>query len=1845
MSNVRVGIVYDGEEFSRVFSSRQAFIDELVVHLASGGSLLEPFGVSDVSIGSDNKLLISGTDGADYTFAWVQQEFSSGDYTRLNTMFEITPTNDYAPPSAGSISLNNVNPAFRNNSSRLDELKTEIKKHENEKAMRDAINESCHVEYRLNKYHTTFEAIRDYYLGLSCVFFGLELRLVNNPLINVFRGFIGLDDDYAKNKTQPVANTLRKRNRFVYTLRRGLKRTVDNLAVGIDYACTLDDIQIFASTLQMDIYIVKAHEYLNVKRELSLKGFALKHLKDMPRFRTSLMTGKFSYIDKICGATTSRIHMGEDSAIVMRKSDQFKEYGHIEVCHSASVTKSIVAGEQLSVSSNLNTNTAIDGFVDDIVANAKYETHPLFNVSDRTPLNPQYNHLQPGVPVTSADVRTMEDLDGVIKQINTIGDHINDKSSELSSSDSTIRRAALVEIQQLCPSIVIIEPGMFRDRDVQMEMDEPSTLNMLNIMSYVYNETILSEKSGAHKVSLTRFLPDISNQQLRKISTRNKIRLEKGENKHEFNVVRNVKSFSLCVDAHNDNGEILNCPIPLIRFINRNKTVYDVGVNMFMNGRKDIPFIDRMLNGLEINAIEEWYESHDQDSMSEDAIKALEHRFREKLKKPTKLPTSIYKGINENNSLVREIVNGDLVSKVMRETFVGKTNGGTILRPVMSIETPAIEKLRAYKNNMSEPSVSRGHNTTNFDKSKKSVLLVDANKFYASIAMGGYFKIPRTDWYFDRLVFGGDINCSMERISDPILSYSIDNGKVFVEGSKIKWDQLSKLDPGYLTNMSSYHAWRSCSKFVESYMVIHLCFKICEAKRMFKPDKDKLELIRHIQFDLLGIKDGMFVFSKKDREFMHKVFAETNVLRIRMNQLDTVASGLSSKLQSFMQLPSDPIPLFANGKPAPAVNKKNYQMKGSVYNFAKLVQLTSRTFHTILKYANNDVSVLKMMVNKWIGGLKQGADGGIRVRTAMDRLVDERSEKDGDIQIFNQGEEISNNTSMSVVHMPYLARQYLVTQNRVSIVPKRNGLSTLRNYIINVGALSMNELAQRTGSYRNYVDSVMIDIELKEHAQDFFNSYVRGSAGKTTVEHFAPGHMPSYSIEVVDLDKPVKEEAFMNGEPLETKYEIFKCKSVSGINKVIVEEDKEDYDRGYEHYVHGEEHEYVEQRGQLCGYTRTLLNESKTTWETTTASSVLFDIAVEMEIVPPGITNGVDLHRKFWTLVNANDDIKDLYEQFNHSFAEMVAKQSCVIYGEPGSGKTFTFGGIVDIFKRKRKKVSAASQMHSVARVCREQVPDSHTMHYTFGTMLDVAGCSRNPRFTIGHAKAVMNRMNWDVLIVDEAETVQQNFEELIKSVHEMGKTVYIAGDPSQSAPMMGVPGFDMFGSVSHLVCGGRKVLCDLQFRNSNELYQDTLRLAGTGKICKYIDPAMSTYKDGSSAYHTLNFQMDEVANDMINGVPLERTFAFSNYKIGVCIVTDVLRKVLMRNPSFLKVPGKEILCDIIATNGVEVDPSFHEDKYFDKNVHAMVTRVRNEFYFSHKNFSWNGPSGRKMFHGTPLIMRTGLQYTSSDMFRTLYDNKTVHKATVYTFTGKYKYIDYAIPDPGAILFKQSSEQERKRRRIEEEEEEQFDPSKYTKVKFYVFDHGIILSADEIAMNFMYSFAIQREFVIGCTLKKLTMVQPYTLTLNRFPQYQSIKHRLSSYENLYGEHSVLTDDARMMQVMVTRATDPGNTHVLDLPIFDKTFWGPTMLAKELFVNIECTDQLYSATRKSIEFAGSIARHHLLSKQLPGTMCTRKLNASQKKRVKKFNYPKFPIKFLKPESIHTYMFCVDNNIHI
>ena len=1061
------------------------------------------------------------------------------------------------------------------------------------------------------------------------------------------------------------------------------------------------------------------------------------------------------------------------------------------------------------------------------------------------------------------------------------------------------------------------------------------------------------------------------------------------------------------------------------------------------------------------------------------------------------------------------------------------------------------EIFQAFSTSTFEPVVPIGYDGSKYDNRTMPILHeVDLSKAYSHILQGGYKKIWNKDIYNKFAQVGGIRNHVLTKIDparDPIRSYFADYGGSFIDTRKMSWTDLKKIDEGFFNYTSSW--WNQFNRnlnFVDNYMIINMCETVCGRNNAILY-KDKLKYYSDIQ-KALGIEFCMFDFNPNQRTAFHAVRCDQQKMERDFGEI--VSKSLSMRFivnheNPFLLLDRQQSGLWCIGTPArdrQLTDAERTATNAFNHMAARFAEANYILYKNAPEFTDELRKELKNQNNVFVGKLKYSTSGGVKsmkfadIKKGAIQTYDDRETKKIKLDDDARLDEVTANSICygpnsilwkADIHGPeeYVNNNSLVVAASVTVDVMRNSLSSYRRYILNTCRSVMDDLNSRVTCFRVATDSLLV----QPHETAIIKSRINRLLGGYQDDGIPLlGHMVPFRVTEVDMDiDPEGRQSLIDGlavmEYLPSKYhKVRNTNTWSGHDSPGVQFLDETQQRQF----------------NSCYTNHIKYKDSNILYEYYEKEKRPLDDVIGGASFA---TNGIELHEAIYKRREEVQDVKDFYEGFvEYSVDYLYKLNGCLLVGDPGAGKTFRSKLLCKKAYEDDKRPVVTAAMHSIVKLYGEcklsanKKVDAMTIHRFCKCLANADAYAKNPRellSTGGYDKKPFARQ-YDFMICDEIETFPHAFEEYLKCMKELfGMTIYLVGDPLQSAPMMS-RGFDIEGSVSSFITNNTTYEFDLQFRNIDKEYNKTLKATAAGEISLYLDKTMSTYYTSDDAEYILNRQIEETAEDIIAGRNT-RIFACSSYNVQMCIVQSVLYYIYKEKPELIRRSGVVLLHTGTKVFEDAKEPYFNHLN-FKQMLHREFGRKGEKKKFSRQTYQQdrNGPPGQSSMLGTPLIMRKGIQFRVMDRFKGALKEKGFDryytKMDTLTFCArKFKNLQ----DSDANIFR---------------------------MPVYLFKNTsgklVTLTSFEVSSHLLYAFAIQREFVLGATLERLTIVQPYYRDYVVPEAYIPIKNALRRNQSLYKEHSIQTKIARLMRVCVTRVTDTDGTFVLDINVEHKKFW-------------------------------------------------------------------------------------------
>lgn len=1140
--------------------------------------------------------------------------------------------------------------------------------------------------------------------------------------------------------------------------------------------------------------------------------------------------------------------------------------------------------------------------------------------------------------------------------------------------------------------------------------------------------------------------------------------------------------------------------------------------------------------------------------------------------------------IHELGGVRSQLVKSDLMYLLWRHQPVRSSHGKStsadnLLRCFVSTYPASFENVIGMYPKTLEPTIMNCRADPVIDlQTPMSFNEIDCTRMYTTILQGGYVCAWSYDYYRQPLIIGPSLNPSYQQLSRATMlrSYFIDSGMCWVEGAKIDWDYLVTICPVIFSRMSSWFVQRSRCCFVDNYVIIDLCMKVVKSKGIRFEDTAQMNIMfMDIQRRGLCIKFGMFDLAEGDRKVLHRLNGYEDVpgKSFLGSRIAMFGNMVSERLSQCMVVGGAPGSHFkvrtlqGGGREAVPIAVHANDMGGEQCLVPGRNRYNRMCAHfatvNLLVYDNMDdkevaMKELKALNNRMVGGMKFRVKNGLSVRPLVDIIpIGEEEESTGPKRLREQEEGIVDHTVFGAhaVFSPNNAywQTYLpgcdkivVFNTKTAINNARRGCASLRRFVLNTGRTAMDKIACiGRPVYRVATDSVLVDDARVGMVRDAIGVM---SGGNGTDQHDGPiiGEMHSSTIKHVTIGF---------GLPYSKKYDS------------IV------------HYPNRPPKEILEMQPSID--LQMALDALKPTVVQHKDSEVLLEFYEQRHRPFDGLSrtieeckDGIILHGMLWPYYQTNDRVKQFYNDFTEfSSKKLLEMDGCVMYGDPGSGKTRRSQRLCQLYFKQqrgddigspiwaRKKPVVVSSMHSILELygdCKlgerdeeeagegPHMLDRLTMHAFSHCGMKSSAALNEPdkKLSLRNGSEPSRARTYGLVVCDEIETVGINFEEILKRCYErFNMKMYLVGDPLQSAPPFD-KGFDMEGSTAQLISSGNRYHFNLQFRNTSVQYQAKLESTSRGHLGDYLHEHMCQYRAGQASLDAFDVQLTEIATDMLAGRPT-RTISCPSYKVGACVMTEVVRRVLSMDISL------RTDYDVLTYTGEIAHPKAKND---GSSVRLETTSVNGERTRMEKRNAYrvmiskrNNPTRVNILAGIPLVMKPGFAFRAMHRFKPCTREEYVGKSALHIL----------LPETRRVRMK--------------------DDASRIQVHSLISLRGPLgkilwITREEFCMHFLYAFSIQKEFIIGSTLTSLTILQPVCPAIP-FSAYNSIQSRLEREEAICGTHAVRTDLARCMRVAVTRVREMDNTFVLDFPVPSQYFWKKCLWDTSSFGLLDCVEHV------------------------------------------------------------------------
>lgn len=1099
----------------------------------------------------------------------------------------------------------------------------------------------------------------------------------------------------------------------------------------------------------------------------------------------------------------------------------------------------------------------------------------------------------------------------------------------------------------------------------------------------------------------------------------------------------------------------------------------------------------------------------------------------------------------------------------------------------------------------------------------KDLVEIDFCSHYPMIDMGAYNAFVHRDVFNMTAIFGGSQKNSLQQLDRglPLISYIADFGKVWFCSRDCDWKALDELVPGRkLGRSSSFGMLYNDKRMILTSHVIHFCREIAVLKGIQSYDKDSMiALFKHIQFDILGLKEALLDFSVEHRAILHKYYYEVGCVIGKAGETP-LGDEVSAWLRKMFVLPPMPVVAFPPCDSNGVVKRDDYIGPSNAHGTTGGSMMREK--QRIIKHLNRHLpdeldstwgehvwgdAVEKeprmVSIKKWyrngIGKAKTGGRGAIQLEqhnTVLHDFEDDRNRARARSRLTDSVVRVRNSIKKRLEFvewassgghflmqepLPMLPEYSIVGVGTVKATGQVNGLGEWRNMVLAISHMVMDRIVARVNVYRVQTDSVLIDPDDVQIVRSFLDAHYKVPMNEYEPEEIMlPGHIPLYR----EIRHTFVKDA------METKTA-----------------------RLFNHIVRGHlpQQERVNPSGAFHGEhaeIESALETMRVTWKET-RDSQWFKQYVNLVAEGVPLSNGSrvpicdylgvdrvaisgkDLHRLCWAKRADGEEhaefFNELYRRFTQWSAEkLIGKGGCLMVGEPGAGKSTRVKSMMELLVDEAeqtsqelvevdsatpqvfvKKVAYLAPMHSILRDFQEyqRVVEVATVDKFFGTRLSMEQLSLRAReHTRKYSKSLgPHLLEIMTIIADEIEATRKAVIPFLSEMKAMGKRLFLVGDPYQTTPS--------FGQAVHLdhdrirgVCNNRKHVFDMQFRNSSVEQNDLLdSIISTGKVTGYLEDVMGPYlsvslaNDQSHGIRELDTTLQAIADACITQQTCQHTVSVQNYKVMGLLWVEINRRI-MSHDSFKD--NKDWVLLTRTGNSVLGDMSAEELQHVDdsgaSNIGFLKAWTKLEYLLTgHSEISF------RAFRNGPGGRNFLTGITLIMIPGMLY---------VPTEGFRSKYTLAASEDFGSEKKFQFYQQTRYRyvdckeftmTGVRMRNGKPHGPATVFQMRVFCMqecgsDEELWMTEAEAAKFLMPSYLILETFAVGATLDKFLVLNCH---FNN-PGYKSIRSTLQEHENMYGKNAVHTQKCRAIRVARTRVRNPQDSVIMDLQIPNQFFW-------------------------------------------------------------------------------------------
>ena len=497
-------------------------------------------------------------------------------------------------------------------------------------------------------------------------------------------------------------------------------------------------------------------------------------------------------------------------------------------------------------------------------------------------------------------------------------------------------------------------------------------------------------------------------------------------------------------------------------------------------------------------------------------------------------------------------------------------------------------------------------------------------------------------------------------------------------------------------------------------------------------------------------------------------------------------------------------------------------------------------------------------------------------------------------------------------------------------------------------------------------------------------------------------------------------------------------------------------------------------------------------------------------------------------------EFKQLFETNERNY---LKNKSILISGSPGTGKTYTVGAIYGTKNGECNvpSVNAYVPFHPLKKSFQDNCITTNTVHSLFLSSRSLAGVRKDPVERLNHKRSWTNNRN--TVIFDEVESINSYAVEGFKVLAQWSGNMVFLGDKFQS-PAINDSGMDMNGNTIACITDYNEYVKNIEKRNREQNYMDTKELTRQGEVMDYFSDKICTYLCGDFSRYKLLCLVKNVAEEYLKTGTSNTTLVCQNKDIEGMIIHTISRLIILNSTPdcvlyYCGKFGSGISHGILESRDAEL---------IDGDVNDEGVYGYNERYDEIDKGKFRGPRYNVIAHGqgltfVPMVFIPGTTWMVKNTVRPM-TGTTLYKCDILTYKS-FKSVDMVTSVKKNIV----------------------DGSIHTvytwaKVRIFTFesnlrDDPVQLTEYDVVSSLGFPFTAQRCSLIGLTLNNVALIQlghnykkKGELIWTR--SYTPLKSTLYDIYQKYGKYSYLSRTCRDLQVVLTRVKKGCKTEVFDL---------------------------------------------------------------------------------------------------